>query len=102
MDQSQVVDQDAAELPVVARAIDAAGGPAVLARRLGVTTQAVCFWRDGHRAVPEKHGAEIESACNRAYTRKDLWPDTWQRIWPELVKGDATAVESEGARHEAA
>lgn len=56
----------------------------MVARLLGVTTQAVCFWRDGERAVPEKHGADIERACSGAYTRKDLWPDTWRRIWPEL------------------
>ena len=75
-------------MDAISRAIEAAGGPAALARQLGVTTQAVCFWRDGRRAVPEKHGADIERACHRLITRKDLWPDTWQRTWPELA--DAT------------
>ncbi|WP_447775666.1 Cro/CI family transcriptional regulator [Variovorax boronicumulans] len=77
----------------ICRAVSAAGGPSRLAQGLGVSTQAVRFWRDGDRAVPEKHGAEIERLCGGAVTRKDLWPESWSRIWPELAQVDPETAE---------
>lgn len=77
-----------ASKPIVTSAIEAAGGPSVVARRLKVSVQAACFWRDGERLFPEKHGAELESACGGKYTRKDMWPDEWQTIWPELSEAE--------------
>lgn len=56
-----------------------------MARLLNVTTQAVCFWRDGKRSLPVQHCAVIEKATSGAVTRKDLRPDDWQAIWPELI-----------------
>jgi DNA-binding transcriptional regulator YdaS (Cro superfamily) len=74
--------------PVVAelvRAIDLADGPAAVARALNVTTQTVCFWRDGRRRMGSEHGAALEQAAGFKVTRQQMWPVSWQRIWPELA-----------------
>ena len=69
----------------IEKAIDLAGGPSAVARLLGVTAQAACFWRDGLRAFPSDHGATLEQATGGRVTRRELFPDSWQRIWPELA-----------------
>lgn len=53
---------------------------------LGVSTQAVCFWRDGKRQLPAEKCAAIESATSRQVTRHDLRPIDWREIWPELAE----------------
>lgn len=65
-------------------AISEAGGPAVVAQLLEASVQAVCFWRDGKRSFPVEHCAKLEAAQTKV-TRRDLRPDDWHRIWPELV-----------------
>lgn len=79
-------------LSAVAQAIELSGGPAVVARALGFSTQTVCFYRDGRRRLKAEHGALLESMSGGRVTRKDIWPLSWRRIWPELV--DAPAVNS--------
>lgn len=74
-------------LSEVARAIDLGGGPSVVARALNVSTQTVCFYRDGKRRIKAEHGALLESLCGRQVTRKEIWPVSWPRIWPELAGG---------------
>ena len=69
----------------IQQAIDAAGGPSKLAAGLGVTAQAVCFWRDGKRRLPFDHGPAIERLAGGAVTRQQLFPNDWQRVWPELA-----------------
>lgn len=69
----------------IKEAIRIVGGPTKLARELSVSTQAVCFWRDGKRSIPVDKMYEIEQATNGAVTRKDMRVDDWQRIWPELA-----------------
>ncbi|MDS1141738.1 helix-turn-helix domain-containing protein [Pusillimonas sp. SM2304] len=66
-------------------AIQELGSASALARAINVTPQAVCFWRDGRRKTPAEQCAAIERATGGAVTRKDLRPDDWHRIWPELV-----------------
>lgn len=66
-------------------AIERVGGPVKLAAELGVSVQSVYFWRSGKRGLPFEHGASIERLTDGAVTRKDLWPQDWHRIWPELV-----------------
>lgn len=77
----------------MAAAISAAGSAASLARRLGVSTQAICFYRDGKRRLPEALGARIEALGARIeglpgglVTRRTLFPDTWRLVWPELAE----------------
>ena len=65
-------------------ACDAAGGQTQLANALGVTAAAVSHWVTGLRPVPIQHCFAIERATRGAVTRRDLRPDDWHLIWPEL------------------
>ena len=65
-------------------AIEAAGGPSKVAKELGVTVQAVCFWRDGKREMPPEYCATLERMGEGRVTRKQMRPDDWHLIWPEL------------------
>jgi DNA-binding transcriptional regulator YdaS (Cro superfamily) len=40
--------------------------------------------------VPIERCVPIERATNGAVTRKDLRPDDWQEIWPELATTNQT------------
>lgn len=75
-------------MTAVKKAISVVGSASELARRIGVTPQAVCFWRDGLRQIPAKESALIERATFGAVTRRDLRPDDWADIWPELKEAD--------------
>lgn len=62
-------------------AITLAGSVTVLARSLGVTPQAVCFWRDGKRQVPADKCPLIERVTVGAVTCESLRPDVdWNYI----------------------
>lgn len=67
-----------------AKAVQLVGGPSVMAGKLGVSVQAVCFWRDGKRKLPVERCYAIEQATDGQVRRQDLRPDDWQLIWPEL------------------
>lgn len=72
----------------IAAAIQVVGSASSLARQLGVTPQAVCFWRDGKRRFPEALGARIEAITSGRVTRKDMFPRDWASIWPELADSE--------------
>ena len=57
---------------------------ASLARKLSVTPVLISQWRTGARQVPIERCVSIETATAGAVTRKDLRPDDWSAIWPEL------------------
>lgn len=67
-------------------ACESVGGPAALARHLGVSPGAVSQWISGHRPVPIQHCLAIERATSGAVTRRDLRPHDWHLIWPELAE----------------
>lgn len=69
----------------IARAIEVAGGPSKVALALGVSAQAVCFWRDGKRRMPADMAARLEAAAEGVVRRWDMRPEDWYLIWPELV-----------------
>lgn len=71
------------------KAIELLGGPTKTATALGVSAQAVCFWRDGKRQFPLEHCPRIEVLTDGAVTRRELRPADWQAIWPELAANDA-------------
>lgn len=57
-----------------------------LAKKINVPPSSVRFWADGSRPIPVEHCAKIEAATNGAVTRKDLRPNDWHEIWPELAE----------------
>lgn len=67
--------------------LDRDGAPraAELARSVGVSPALLYQWRMGIRPVPVCRCVDIERATNGAVSRRDLRPDDWQRIWPELA-----------------
>lgn len=67
----------------IIRAVEVAGSQKALAQQLGVSHQTVWAWIN-RESVPHQYGAAIESATGGKVSRKDLWPDQWQQIWPEL------------------
>lgn len=70
-------------------AAKACGGFASLAEKLGASPQAVSNWKT--RGVPIEHCTAIEQAAGGVVTRRDLRPDDWERIWPELVTAEHPA-----------
>ena len=67
-----------------------------LAQHLGIKPPVVAAWVSGRRPVPMSHGAAIEQFTGGAVTRQALFPDDWQRIWPELA--DAALPAEQGAQ----
>lgn len=61
------------------------GSGARLARAIGVQPQLMWQWTAGVRPVPIERCVPIERATDGAVTRRDLRPDDWQEIWPELA-----------------
>lgn len=59
---------------------------AELARSLGVTLSMISQWVNGTRPVSAEKCVAIEQATAGAVTRKDLRPDDWHLIWPELAE----------------
>lgn len=83
-------DQAAAAEHPIDRAARYLGGRGVMADRLGVKPSAIGNWKD--RGVPLEHCAAIELACDGFVTRRDLRPEDWRRIWPELAACDADSA----------
>lgn len=75
------------------------GSKAALARALGVTSVTVGQWQHADpkvgRGVPPKQAVRIERLTSGAVTRRDLRPDDWLDIWPELA--NAAIVQSPSA-----
>lgn len=65
------------------------GRQAKLAKTIGAHAPDVSRWASGERPIPVEYGALIESATGGEVTRRDLFPDTWQKIWPELAEQEA-------------
>lgn len=55
-----------------------------LAKCIDAHAPDVSNWASGGRPVPPHRCVAIEVATGGQVTRKDLRPDDWQRIWPEL------------------
>ncbi len=52
---------------------------------VGVTQGMVYQWIGGHRPISPEKCVLIEKATNKKVTRKDLRPNDWELIWPELA-----------------
>ena len=57
-----------------------------IAKKIGVSCSYLNQMVTGHRPIPVEYCARIEFATDGAVTRKELRPDDWQEIWPELVE----------------
>jgi DNA-binding transcriptional regulator YdaS (Cro superfamily) len=65
------------------------GGQIKLAREINVPTVSIHHWAHGIRPVPAHAAVAIERATAGAVTRKDLRPNDWADIWPELIEKEA-------------
>jgi DNA-binding transcriptional regulator YdaS (Cro superfamily) len=84
----------------LSRAALLAGGQASLARILNVRSQTVNQWLGGRRRIPYERCVQIEQVTKGEVTRRDLRPDDWQKIWPELTPsapGEAQDAAGPGA-----
>ena len=77
-----------------------------LARHLNVPPSFVSNMADGKKPIPVQHGAPIEQFTGGALTRQQMFPNDWQRIWPELAtdtspttQPDHLAEAVQGAAH---
>jgi DNA-binding transcriptional regulator YdaS (Cro superfamily) len=61
-----------------------------LAKHLGCLQPFVHKMSVGQKPVPVGHAAAIEKFTGGAVTRKDMFPDSWERIWPELATTSTT------------
>jgi DNA-binding transcriptional regulator YdaS (Cro superfamily) len=66
--------------------IDILGGTTKVAKLCGVTLPSVSQWRNN--GIPQDKliflAASLEKASDGKYTRKQMFPQTWQDIWTEL------------------
>jgi len=62
------------------------GTAAKLARLTGIKPQNLSLYASRKKPVPISASVKIEKATNGAVTRKDLRPNDWHEIWPELVE----------------
>jgi DNA-binding transcriptional regulator YdaS (Cro superfamily) len=68
------------------------GRQAQLAKKIGAHAPDVSRWADGTRTIPVIYGARIEAATKGLVTRKEMFPNDWQKIWPELKAKKSAAV----------
>lgn len=66
-------------------ACESVGGQARLASLIEVSPGAVNQWIKKIRPIPVERMVAIERATNGRVTRKDLHPDGWRDMWPELA-----------------
>jgi len=70
--------------------IDLLGGPTAIAKKLRISPPAVCVWRKYGIPTDKKLylAAEIERRTEGKLNRKQLFPEDWYFVWPELGKAD--------------
>jgi DNA-binding transcriptional regulator YdaS (Cro superfamily) len=56
-----------------------------LSKALGLPYSFTFNIAKGKKSIPMIHAANIENFTGGAVTRKDMFPDSWERIWPELA-----------------
>lgn len=63
---------------------------AAFAREVGISSALLYQFETGLRPVPPQHCPAIVRASDGEVTCKDLRPDDWRRIWPELAEKTTT------------
>lgn len=74
-------------------AIEHMGGVGKLAGAIGMGQAAVSNWRARNTLIDPLHCVAIEVATTAVVTRKQLRPNDWQQIWPELAAAAAPMVD---------
>lgn len=69
----------------IAIAAACVGSMTKLASMIGVSPPTVHEWKTAKRPIPVLRCMSIELATEGIVTRKDLRPDDWHKIWPELA-----------------
>lgn len=78
----------------IKHAITLAGSVTALANSLGVTPQAVCFWRDDKRKVPADKCPLIERVTVGAVSCEQLRPDVDWNYIRETAKAPASPAQA--------
>ena len=61
------------------------GRVAIVARRVRLHPAFVSQVANGRRPVPVDRAADFEAASDGQVRRWHMFPDTWHRVWPELI-----------------
>lgn len=61
------------------------GRQALLAQHLGIPSSNVCQWASGDKRPSPKTAVLIEAYTGGLVTRKELYPEEWRLIWPEIA-----------------
>ena len=69
----------------IRKAAEIAGGVRALARELNVSPSIVTEWAKKTNPVPIKRCVQLERFTKGEVTRKELRPDDWHEIWPDLL-----------------
>lgn len=75
----------------IQRVVQTVGSQTKLARKLGVTPQAVQRWCSGGQIVPVARAIQIEHVLNGKITRVDLRPDIFAGV-PVVADQDNSTV----------
>ena len=62
------------------------GKATALAEALQIPATYLSQMASGNRAITAERASDIERFTGGVVTRKDMFPDKWARIWPELSK----------------
>lgn len=65
---------------------DERGRSAALAEFLKIPPSFVSKMGTGDKPIPVMHMASIERFTGGTVTRKEMCPNDWRRIWPELAE----------------
>lgn len=85
--QNESIVRPRPSVEAAARAIAALDGVVAAARVLGVPSyQRVQGWVAN--GIPVAYCAVIEAQTGGAVTRRDMYPEDWRRIWPELAESE--------------
>lgn len=60
------------------------GTAASLAKAIGVSPSYLSQMASGQSPISPERCVAIEKETGGVVSRRDLWPDGWDRIWPEL------------------
>ncbi len=69
------------------------GSASLLGREIGVSPVLISQWANGDRPVPVERCVAIERATKGVVTRRDLRPNDWHLIWPELAQPSTSTKE---------